>query len=131
VILERFPHFAFVGAVSTGIQYLILSGAVILAHADPVAASAFGFVVAAVANYFLNYHLTFRSTQAHGPAFLKFVILASIGLLLNSGIMQLLARGALHYLLAQVVATGVVLIWNFFGNACWTFRGKDLHLKQR
>jgi putative flippase GtrA len=122
VFLDRFPHFAFVGAVSTGIQYLILSSLVILARADPVAASAIGFVMAAAANYLLNYRFTFRSTQPHGPALLKFITLASIGLLLNSAIMQLLARGALHYLLAQVVATGVVLLWNFFGNACWTFR---------
>jgi putative flippase GtrA len=28
----------------------------------------------------------------------------------------------LHYLIAQVIATGIVLIWNFLGNRIWTFR---------
>jgi putative flippase GtrA len=101
---------------------VILFCLVSLAQTDPVLASAVGFLMGALANYLLNYHFTFRSTQPHGPALLKFATLASIGLLLNSAIMQLLARGALHYLLAQVVATGTVLFWNFFGNACWTFR---------
>lgn len=122
MLLHRFPHFAFVGAVSTGVQYVILFCLVNFAQIDPVLASAAGFIMGAFANYLLNYHFTFRSTQPHGPALLKFATLASIGLLLNSAIMQLLARGALYYLLAQVVATGTVLLWNFFGNACWTFR---------
>jgi len=27
----------------------------------------------------------------------------------------------LHYLAAQVLATGAVLVWNFFLNRAWTF----------
>jgi putative flippase GtrA len=28
----------------------------------------------------------------------------------------------LHYLLSQVIATGVILIWTFLGNRLWTFK---------
>jgi len=31
----------------------------------------------------------------------------------------------LHYLLVQVIATGLVLLWNFAGNRSWTFREKS------
>jgi putative flippase GtrA len=32
----------------------------------------------------------------------------------------------MHYLPAQMIATGPVLIWNFTGNYMWTFR-KESH----
>ena len=45
------------------------------------------------------------------------------GFILNGSCMTLLTQVSTVYdLLAQVVATGVVLIWNFAGNRFWTFR---------
>ncbi|MGA7748716.1 MAG: GtrA family protein, partial [Gallionella sp.] len=89
---------------------------------NPVLASSVGFVVSAFANYFLNYHYTFCSKVRHGPALIKFMALASVGLVLNSVIMQVLTISGLHYLIAQLGATAAVLLWNFAGNSLWTFR---------
>lgn len=122
MLFARFSRFALVGAIATGIQYLILFMLVHWAWFDPVMASSIGFAVSAMANYFLNYHYTFRSNQGHGPALIKFMALASVGLILNSIIMQVLTVGGLHYLIAQVCATVGVLLWNFSGNSLWTFR---------
>ena len=33
----------------------------------------------------------------------------------------LAAKLGLHYLLAQLVTTGLVLVWTFAGNRFWTF----------
>ena len=52
----------------------------------------------------------------------KFFTIAFVGLLLNTIIMAIGVEILnLHYLLAQVVATGLVLFWNFTGNRLWTF----------
>jgi putative flippase GtrA len=87
----------------------------------PTAASSIGFVLSAGANYLLNYHFTFQSNRPHGPAAMKFGLLAGTGLLINAAIMRLMTGAGVHYLVAQVCATGVVLLWNFIGNTLWTF----------
>lgn len=89
----------------------------------PTFASGIGFGISALSNYLLNYHLTFKSRNAHVEAATKFFIIAMLGLLLNSVIMLVGTEILImHYLLAQVMATGIVLVWNFTGNYLWSFR---------
>jgi putative flippase GtrA len=120
--VERFLCFAGIGVVATAIQYLILVAGVQLAHAPPVVASSIGFFAAALANYALNRRYTFGSRKPHVEAVTKFAAVAAIGLALNA---MLLAAGTqrlgLNYLLAQVLATLAVLVWNYSANAAWTF----------
>jgi putative flippase GtrA len=115
-------RFGLVGAVATGIQYVILIALVRELGMWPALASAIGFVVSAFGNYLLNYHFTFRSERPHGPAAMKFVTLAAVGLAINFALMQALGVAGVYYLLAQVCATAVVFLWNFVGNSLWTFR---------
>lgn len=119
--MSRFLRFALVGAVATAIQYAILIALVQARLTGPTLASCIGFVISAGANYSLNYRFTFRSRNSHAPAIAKFLLLAGAGLLLNAGLMRLLTVMGWNYLLAQVCATGVVLLWNFLGNSLWTF----------
>jgi putative flippase GtrA len=116
-----FVRFAVVGTLATGIQYLILIALVHGAKAHPTGASSIGFVASSAVNYVLNYHYTFRSNRRHGPAAVKFALLAGVGLLLNAAIVQVLIGAGWHYMLAQVCATAVVLVWNFAGNSLWIF----------
>ncbi len=121
-LVGQFARFAMVGGIATLIQYVVLLALVQLAKLDPVWASAVGYALSAVFNYLMNYIYTFDSKAAHGPAAMKFAIIAGLGLLLNSLVMSLLISSGSHYLVAQVVATIVVLLWNFFGSRFWTFR---------
>jgi len=120
-MLARLVRFALVSATATAIQYVVLIALVRGLDVWPTVASAIGFVLSAGLNYLLNYHFTFRSQRRHGPAALKFVALAGVGLGINSLLMQLLLEQGWHYLLAQVGATAVVFLWNFMGNNWWTF----------
>lgn len=123
-ITARFVRFTAVGGVATLIQYVVLVALVQLFNADPVRSSAAGFGVSAFANYGLNSRFTFRSTVAHRRGMLRFGIVCGAGLVLNSLVMAAAVNGlGIHYLLAQVVSTGVVLLWNFALSALWTFRG--------
>jgi putative flippase GtrA len=119
---EQFIRFAIVGGVATGIQYAILIALVQGALAGPVAASSVGFAVSAIINYALNRSITFRSSQAHAEALPKFAIVAVLGLAVNASLIWLFhIPVGLHYLLAQVLATGGTLLWNFTLNRIWTF----------
>jgi putative flippase GtrA len=119
--LVRMVRFGLVGACATALQYLILIALVRELGVWPTIASGCGFVLSAIANYLLNYHFTFRSRRPHRAAALKFLLLAMVGLAINSVLMQVLLAAGWHYLLAQVGATAVVFLWNFVGNSFWTF----------
>ena len=110
-----------VGALATGLQYAILIALVHAGAASPTVASCIGFVASAGVNYGLNYRFTFHTRPRHGPAILKFLLLAGTGLLINGGLMKLLVSLGLNYVLGQLCATAVVLLWNFLGNSLWTF----------
>jgi len=120
-LFKQFSYFALIGGLATCIQYVLLIALVRGEGMAPTLASAIGFVISAVFNYLCNYYYTFRSNQRHAVAGLKFMVLAGIGLILNSVIMQVLVGAGLNYVLAQLFATTVVLLWNFFGNSLWTF----------
>lgn len=122
-LAERFIRFGLIGGLATAIQYAILVVLVRGIAADPVVASAAGFCVSAGMNYGLNYRFTFRSRKRHRETLAKFMTLAVIGLALNSMTMALAVRLLdVGYLLAQLFATALVLLWNFLGNEFWTFR---------
>jgi putative flippase GtrA len=118
--------FTGVGAIGTALHFLVLVALVDALGADPVISSALGFLVGAVANYLLNYKVTFRSGKSHSEAAAKFAIVAAIGLGLNTSVMAVFVGWMhLHYLVSQVLATGLVLLWNFTANRQWTFLDKS------
>ncbi|MFA6313735.1 MAG: GtrA family protein [Sterolibacterium sp.] len=87
-----------------------------------VPASAAGALVGAWINYILNYRYTFHSSKQHREALLKFAVVAVIGLLLNTLLMWLgVEIFEQHYLLSQLLTTGLVFIWSFLANRWWTF----------
>jgi putative flippase GtrA len=85
----------------------------------------------AIVSYLLNYHYTFKSNNSHLGAAVRFSIVCGIALLLNGAIMSVLVHslGAI-YLLAQVIATALVLVWNFLGSALWTFARAEQRIGQ-
>lgn len=121
--LQQFVLFFGVGAVATACHYLCM-----IALADglgiaAVPAAVCGYLAGAVTSYWLNYRYTFTSTRAHRSTATRFAMVALGGLALNTLLMAVLtAQLGMHYLLAQVLATGLILCWNFALNKIWTFR---------
>lgn len=119
---RQFVSFALIGAIGTSGHYMTLISLVELAHISPVIATTCGFVVGALINYILNYRFTFRSNKPHHEALSKFLTVALLGAAVNTGLMYLLNQQlGLHYFLAQLLATGLVLVFNFLLNRIWTF----------
>jgi len=121
-LARAFSSFLVVGMVCTAMQYLILVLLVQLASMDATIASSIGFAVGAVLNYALNYRFTYKATTSHATSIPRFAAVALAGLGLNAAIMYVGVEAAeLHYAVAQVLATGIVLFWNFLANLKWSF----------
>lgn len=121
--VSRFARFAGAGAVGTAAHYLVFATWVQLAGSHVVVATMAGFLVGAVINYTLNYHITFASKQGHIAALPKFMSIAAIGFCINAALVAAGMGLGLYYMVSQVLATLVVLAWNFLANSLWTFKG--------
>ena len=121
-LLTQFFTFTGVGAVGTLLHYLTLILAVSGLGLAPTTGTGIGAAIGALTNYFLNREITFRSSCRHCEALPKFMITAASSLVLNIFIVGLLTHAGLHYLLAQVVATGTVLFVNYIVARLWIFR---------
>lgn len=122
-LLRQFVGFTGVGFVSAIGHYGLLIVLVQLGGVAAVPASAAGALLGAWINYTLNYRFTFRSAKSHRETVLKFGLIAAVGLVLNTLFMWIGVDviGA-HYLLSQIVTTGLILVWSFAGNRFWTFQ---------
>lgn len=77
-----------------------------------------------VNNYLWNRHWTFghverRSVMRQGG---QFAAVSLVGLVINTIVLQLAVRAGLHYVIAFVIAAGIVYLWNFVLNHQLTFR---------
>lgn len=120
--LRQFITFALVGAIGTAGHYLTLILLVELLNKTAAIATTAGFIVGAIINYILNYRITFNSNKPHHQTLAKFLLIAAIGAVINSSLMYL-GTNILqyYYLLVQVIATLIVLLWNFIINKIWVF----------
>lgn len=91
--------------------------------AGPIVSSSMGAIAGAFVNYFLNYYYTFHSNHRHSKAIVQFYMVAGSGFMLNALFMWIFTNVlSIFYLAAQLITTGLVLIWNFWLNRTWTFR---------
>lgn len=121
-LFVQFVRFTGAGLVSAIGHYGLLITLVQGFEVAPVPASVAGAFLGAWINYWINYRFTFRSSKQHKESVVKFAVVATLGLLLNTVFMWVgVALLQLHYLLSQVATTGLVLVWSFFGNKLWTF----------
>lgn len=129
VIVHQFLRFAAVGAIATLIHYSILISLMELGRISLVLSTSVGFTVGAVVSYTLNRRITFDHQPHFGRGLFKFVAIGAIGLGLNALIVSELAAARTHYILAQMVATGVVLVWNFIMARLVIFRTQPVAVK--
>ncbi|WP_458498542.1 GtrA family protein [Methylomagnum sp.] len=111
------------GSVAATAHLLTLTILVERFDVVPLTASILGFCVAVVFNYSLQYHWTFAAHGSHAIIFSRYigVTLAMLGInTLLFWIFQV--RFSLPYLLAQVLATGIIVILNFNINRNFTFK---------
>lgn len=111
------------GLASTAAHYVVMVALVQWAGWWEVAASSAGFLAGAAVKYPLNYWVVFKSSARHGRALVRFAIGLAAGFVLNGAILAvLLATLDVHYLVSQVLTTGVVTVVNYLLARNWIFR---------
>lgn len=122
-MLQQFLRFLLVGGVATLIQYAILFVLHQLMGVNGAVSTSVGFLVSAVFNFLASYHYTFKSSAGKRSAAVRYAFVAGLGLLLNGVIFWgLTERFGLYYLYAQVIATGIVLVFNFSAGRAFAFK---------
>lgn len=87
-----------------------------------VPATLAGYLAGGVVSYILNRTHTFASQRNHAETVWRFAAVAGTGFGLTWIFMHLLVdRLGWHYLLSQLLTTGIVLVWSFLANKFWTF----------
>lgn len=121
-LLRQLLSFAGVGVIATSGQFALLAALVETGLAGPVLASLCGMMLGAVISYTLNRRFTFNATRSHAGAVPRFAVVAVVAFLLDALLMELFAhRLGLFYLLAQVLTTGLILIWTYGASRFWAY----------
>lgn len=127
-MIAQLLSFLSVGALATGLQYL-LTAALVLGDVLPlVAASTLGFLISAAFNYWANARLTFAAQGSRASSRaqqLRFGLMVALGCALNAGLLRVAQALGLHPALSQLLATAGVLASNFMLSRLWVFRNKN------
>jgi putative flippase GtrA len=118
----QFTRFAMAGGAGTAVHYLVLIALVFLAGAPPGRAAFLGAATGACVIYLLNRRYTFATSRSHTQALPRFALMAVTGAVLNGALVGLLSSAGMYFLLAQVLATCLILVINFIVSKCWIFR---------
>ena len=120
--LRQVASFLVIGVCATTAHYSLLVLLVQIAHKPPVPATLLGYCVGGMISYRLNRQHTFRSEKRHREAIWRFAVVAGVGFLATAALMTLAVDwGHLPYLPAQVVVTGIIMVWNYAASRWWTF----------
>ena len=120
--MQRFMHYALVGAIATAVHYGLLAFVVELLRWPAFIGSGLGAVVGAQVAFFGNRWFTFRHAGHVGRAWLKFQGTAIVGAVVGMVVVGAGVGLGVHYLAAQVIATLLSLMLTFAINRAWTFR---------
>jgi putative flippase GtrA len=122
--LFKFFRFAVVGATGLVIDFGITYFCKEKLQLNKYIANGIGFFAAATSNFFINRSWTFANVDPDvGGQYVKFILFALIGLLINSIIVWWLNdRMKRNFYLSKVIATAIVTLWNFLSNFFFTFR---------
>lgn len=133
----QFGKFFVVGILNTGLDFAILNFLMWMSNTyegqSIVYFNTISFSIAVLNSYILNKYWTFGdSSKAQAPQqFMKFFGVSAIGWGLNTGIMYSVTTlispifglsPALWANFAKLMATGVVLAWNFAGYKLFVFK---------
>ncbi|MBN1304672.1 MAG: GtrA family protein [Anaerolineales bacterium] len=128
--LQRFSRFLAVGALGALIDFNVLTTFKLLGM-PTLPANSLSFSAGLFNNYLLNSRWTFSEQANNWKRKLpQFILVSLVGLALNNAIVlpgplgELVGQVDWGCLPARVVATGVVVFWNYFVNRCWTFRSQ-------
>ena len=120
--MQRLARYTAVGLVATAAHYAVLFACVQWLQRPAYVGSGVGALVGAQVAFFGNRGFTFAHRGSILAAWPRFQATALLGALLGMAIVAAGVALGVHYLLAQVAATGLGLLLTYAVNRAWTFR---------
>ncbi len=113
----QFFRYIFVGGAATLVDWGLLYILTDFVHIYHLVSAVIAFLLGLITNYFLSKALVFNANETRVKPLMEFLIYAVIGVV-GLGITELIMfiftdRISLHYMLSKVIATIIVLVWNF------------------
>jgi putative flippase GtrA len=119
----RASKYVVAGAIATAVHYATMATLVQALGAGVLLSTCIGYTAGAFVKYPLNHRLVFASGARHREAVPRFAAGLAVGFLLNAAIFSLLLRALpAHYMVAQVLTTGLVILANYLVARLWVFR---------
>ncbi len=115
-LLKQILRFGVVGVVATVVDYALFLVLTDVCHLHYLVANPIAFLVSVVCNYILSVKFVFDvdKSRSTGTQFTFFTAMSAVGLGINELMLWLLSD-LLHipYQLSKLVATAVVMVYNF------------------
>jgi len=124
----RFVKFCIVGALGVGVNMGLLYALTELAGLYYLVSSAIAIECSFISNFILHELWTWRGVGEPGAShrlkrLAKFHVVCGIGLGINLSLLYILTEYLdIYYILSNLIAIGVVTLWNFRWSSKWTWR---------
>ncbi len=112
--IEEVIRFLIVGGGCFLLEYILLYVLTEYMHIGYLVSFAIAFTVSLLVNYILCLLVVFNVKHQSSLEIGLFIITSLIGLIINQGVMWFLVEIiAWWYMFAKVIASGIVMIWNY------------------
>lgn len=141
-LIEQILKFALVGGISFVVDFLVYAISVNVLGIHYIIAGVLGFVISVIVNYLLSMKFVFvsKDNMSKQSEFVIFVVLSLMGMVLNSVILfvcidliymhwmwlQGLINIEIMNLAAKIVATGIVMVYNFVTRKIFLEKREDV-----
>ncbi|MGL5786894.1 MAG: GtrA family protein [Bacteroidales bacterium] len=131
-MIVQFIKFAFVGASGTVVDFGMTWLMKEKMRLNKYLANSIGFLIAATSNFIINRYWTFHSENPDiSGEYFRFMLISLIGLSINNAVIYSFSQQwadryftrftSLRFYISKIIATGIVVLWNFFMNYFFTF----------
>ena len=115
-LVAQIMKFGVVGVIAFFIDFGVMVFLTEVFGMNPVASATISFTVSVVFNYLASMRYVFqhREGMSRTREFVIFIVLSVIGLAINDALMWAGTElAAFDYRLVKIIATAVVMVWNF------------------
>lgn len=131
-LINQFISYFFVGGIAAIVEWLMFFLFSSLLSVDYLYATVLAFIFSTTANWILGRILTFKQSTYENKRVMELLLVFAVslvGLLFNMLLMYLFVTilrmdTELLKVLAKILATGIVFIWNFLGRKIFVYTEK-------
>lgn len=120
--MNKIIKYFFVGCIAASIDLSILYVFTEYLGIFYLKSAMMGFFLSSIVHYTLNKSFTFENkSKEYALQFGATIVIACIGLLISLGILYILVSKGVWYMVAKIIALGVVFIFTYFMNSKITY----------